>query len=74
MPLSAERRHVRGRIAGLSRDRAADDPELVEARQRCRELNLAAYIETVVSAAPPLTGEQRARLATLLRGGPDVAS
>jgi len=69
VPLSAKRRHVRGRIAGLSRDRAADDPELVEARQRCRELNLAAYIENVVAAAPPLTAEQRARLAALLQGG-----
>ena len=31
---------------------------------------LDAYVERVVAAAPPLTGEQRVRLAALLRGAP----
>jgi hypothetical protein len=61
--------HHRGRVAALSRSRTADDPELVDARQNMRAERLAAYIEKVVAQAPPLTLEQRDRLALLLRGG-----
>ena len=61
--------HERARIAGLSRDRAPDDPELVEARRNLKTERLADYIERVVDAAPPLTGGQRERLVTLLRSG-----
>ena len=68
-PISAERAHVRGVIAGLSRDRAPDDPDLVAARQRCRELKLANYISALVDQAPPLNIEQRGRLAQLLLSG-----
>lgn len=38
------------------------------ARQEYRELKLAAHIRDVVDQAPPLTAEQRDRLALLLRG------
>jgi hypothetical protein len=37
-------------------------------RQRLAEAKLAAYISKVVECAPPLTAEQRDRLATILRG------
>lgn len=59
----------RARVASLSRSRPADDPDLVDARRNLRAERLAAYIEKVVAEAPPLTAEQRDRLAVLLRGG-----
>ena len=61
--------HFRGRVAGLSRDRLPDDPELLDAKRKLRAENLAVYITELVDAAPPLTAAQRHRLALLLRGG-----
>lgn len=61
--------HHRARIAGLSRDRSSDDPDLIAARLDLRAEKLAAHIAKVVAEAPPLTDEQRSRLAGLLRGG-----
>jgi len=58
----------RARVASLSRSRAADDPELLQARRNLREAKLAEHIAKAVAEAPPLTDEQRDRLATLLRG------
>jgi hypothetical protein len=56
----------RGRVAGLSRDRAPDDPDLVDARRSLAAARLEDYIEKTVAAAPPLTAAQRARLRDLL--------
>ncbi len=61
--------HERGRVAALSRSRNADDPELVTARINLRAEKLAAHVAKVVAVAPPLTAEQRGRIAALLRGG-----
>jgi hypothetical protein len=41
-----------------------------QARIEYRVASLADHIRRVVDAAPPLTAEQRDRLAVLLRGGP----
>ena len=66
--------HERARVASLTRSRQSDDPELVAARQNLRAERLADYITRTVDAAPPLTREQRDRLALLLRAGdPDAA-
>lgn len=73
MPISKELAHLRGVIAGLSRDRSHDDPELVEAKLKLREVRLREYIEENTRQAPPLRTEQLDRLAQLLRGGPDAA-
>lgn len=59
--------HHRARVAALSRDRASDDPDLIEARRALRAERLAAQIAAQVDAWPPLTPEQRDRLAGLLR-------
>ena len=67
-------RSPRGRVAALSRSRAADDPDLQDARRDLRAARLADYITRTVDSAPPLTSIQRDRLALLLRGGSDVAS
>lgn len=53
-------RHGRGR---------ATAEQITEAKQALCEALLARHIRQVADAAPPLTAEQRDRLATLLRGG-----
>ena len=60
--------HERARVASLSRSRTDDDPELVEARRNMRAERLADHIQKVVAEAPPLSNEQREKLALLLRG------
>ncbi|GJO25672.1 hypothetical protein NJB1507_29330 [Mycobacterium marinum] len=65
--------HERARVGALSRSRSDDDPELVTARQNLKALNLEEYVRKVVSEAPPLTPEQRDRIAAILRGtGPPI--
>ncbi|SFS15703.1 hypothetical protein SAMN04487783_2107 [Agrococcus baldri] len=59
----------RARVASLSRSRTADDPDLLEARRNLKAARLAEYVERVVAEAPPLTPQQRDRIASLLRGG-----
>lgn len=58
----------RARVASLTRSRAADDPDLIEARRNLRAERLADHIAKVVAEAPPLTEAQKDRLAALLRG------
>ena len=59
--------HHRGRLAYSTRIRGADAAETQAARRDFRAARLAAYIRREVDQAPPLTGEQRDRLACLLR-------
>lgn len=69
MALSPDAAHHRGKIAALSRSRTSDDPELIEARRALRAEVLAEHVRAVVAQAPPLTDEQRERIAALLRTG-----
>ena len=57
----------RARVAALSRSRTADDPDLVRARGNLKAARLEDYVARVVDAAPPLSPEQRDRIASLLR-------
>lgn len=57
----------RARVASLSRSRTSDDPELVAARLRLKAARVEEYIARVVDEAPPLSPEQRDKLAALLR-------
>lgn len=69
--------HHRSRIAALSRSRDDDDPELINARRDLKAARLADKIRADVANWPPLTAEQCARLAALLRpaeGGGRIAS
>lgn len=68
MPSSATR-SARGRLAALTRSRSVDDPELLDAKRQLAAEKLAAYVDSVVSSAPPLTPAQRDRIAMLLNGG-----
>ncbi len=66
--------HTRSKIAHAKRrDPSADVTELT---RQLRAERLEDHIARAVAAAPPLTTEQRDRLATLLRGvevgGPDA--
>lgn len=60
--------HHRARVASLTRSRRLDDPELENAKRDLKSEVLADHIRRVVDEAPPLTAEQRDRLASLLRG------
>jgi len=53
---------ARGRFAGLTRDRAPDDSELLAARRVMHEERLVVAIERALTKAPPLTDELRARI------------
>ncbi len=70
--LTATQRQQRARFAALRRHRGADDPEADRLAAEFKADRLADYIRRTVDAAPPLTAEQRDRLALLLRGGGGV--
>ena len=57
---------ARARLSALKRHRTPDDPSITAARIDLREAKLAEAIKRVVDEAPPLTVEQRSRLAVLL--------
>ena len=61
-------RTERARLAALTR-RGADPERIDQARRDLNEANLAAHIRRIVDGAPPLTDEQRERLALLLHPG-----
>lgn len=62
----------RGRVAALTRSRPPDDPELVEARRDLAAEVIAQHVAKVLAKAPPLTDQQRDRIAALLRGSGDA--
>lgn len=59
--------HYRARVAALSRSRRPDDPEFIAARRDLKAASLEAHVARVVAEAPPLTEDQRTRIAALLR-------
>lgn len=61
--------YERGRVGALSRSRQPNDPELIAARRNLKALKLEEHIRRVIAEAPPLTDEQRQRIAGLLRAG-----
>lgn len=60
---------LRSHAAVLARDRDPNDPELLAAKRDYRAERLAIHVAAVVALAPPLTPEQRERIASLLSGG-----
>lgn len=70
-PLSVA--NARGRVAALTRSRSATDPDLVKARATLKAANLEEYVARAVAEAPPLTDEQRERIANLLGYRPGAA-
>lgn len=64
---SIPRKRAASTVAGIERWHGPDDPRLPELRRDLRAAELAEHIARLVDAAPPLTAEQRAKLALLLR-------
>ena len=58
--------YYRAQVAALSRDRSADDPDLLAARRNLVTERLAEEIRRSGEQAPPLLPEQRSRLIALL--------
>lgn len=56
----------RARHAALTRHRGPDDPSVVEARRALADLVTEDYVRKLVDQAPPLSDDQRARLAAIL--------
>ena len=69
--ISKDTRKLQGEFAAHSRWRPQADA--TELRRALAASRLADYITRVVDSAPPLTNEQRDRLALLLRGGSNAA-
>lgn len=60
----------RARHNALRRYRPVDDPAVLDARRDLKAARAEEYIRRLVDDAPPLSAEQRDRLALLLRGAP----
>lgn len=60
-------KQARAKLANLSRTADRDDPRLADLRRDIRAGRLEEYVKSVLAEAPPLTDEQRTRLAELLR-------
>lgn len=59
----------RARANALRRYRPADDPEVIAAQQELAAAHLGDVIRRIVDEAPPLSEEQRVRLALALGKG-----
>jgi hypothetical protein len=64
---------ARNRLNALQRYRRPDDPAIADARRDLAAASLEEYISRIVAEAPPLTEDQRSRIAALLRSGGDAA-
>lgn len=70
-PLATEnpqRQRLVGRIAGITSKCGTDDPRLPALREQLKAAELEEHIKRAVESWPPLSTEQRERLANLLRG------
>jgi hypothetical protein len=64
---SADAAHWRASKARRVQSYPPDHPKVVEADQNLAALRIEKYINTVLAEAPPLSDEQRTKLAELLR-------
>jgi hypothetical protein len=58
---------ARNKLANTARHHSDDQSKIASARADLAEAKIADYVERVLAEAPPLTDEQRTRLAELLR-------
>ncbi|MFI7426091.1 hypothetical protein ACIBPB_03815 [Micromonospora sp. NPDC049836] len=66
---SQPRRNAAATVAIIERWHGPEDPRLPDLRRDLRAAELEEHIRRLVDTAPPLTHEQRARLAALLTNG-----
>jgi hypothetical protein len=64
---------ARQRLGGTIRLNPDNPEKIASARRDLAAAKIADYVERVVSTAPPLTEDQRARIATLLSAARDVS-
>jgi hypothetical protein len=57
---------ARSQLANATKSHGANSPEAQQARQHLKALRLEEHVRRVIAQAPPLTDEQRTRLAELL--------
>jgi hypothetical protein len=69
MALNPAQRKLRAQIAAKTRHRGPEHPETAEAHREYRAEGLAEHVRRVVDTFPPLTAEQRDKIAALLRPG-----
>ena len=67
--LSTAAAHHRARVGALSRDRAPNDPELLEAKHSLAVEQLADHVAKIVAEWPPLSPGQVDRIVCLLKAG-----
>lgn len=67
-------REQRGRLAILTRHRGPDAPEVAAARRDLAAQKLEDHVRAIVAQAPPLTDEQRTRIARLLAPAAEAAA
>ena len=66
--MPTERNAIRGHLAATVRHHPDDTAAIAELRGELRTRRVEDYIRRAVDDAPPLTAEQRLRLASLLTG------
>lgn len=66
--LSAKSRQIQGRLAITQRHHPDDVQAIADLQRRFNEERIADFIAKSLADAPPLTTEQRERLALLLHG------
>ena len=72
-PLTSAVTTARARVSALKRHHPNGGDVVDAAVRELRATSLEEHIKRVVDAAPPLTDDQRARLAALLQGGGEAA-
>ncbi|GEM_PF-5814429 len=63
---------LRGRVAALSRSRAADDQELIQARTNLALHRIAGFITERLAGLPPLTADQINLVVAVLHSGGEL--
>jgi len=70
MPSTDQLSHTRAHLARLYRNGKTPDPEVADAlRREIKETELERHVRACLDTAPPLTPEQRQRIASILIGG-----
>jgi hypothetical protein len=68
-PIDPEVRRLRAQIAAKERHHPDNPEAAAPERAALKAVNAAAYVKALVDTFPPLTADQRAKLAVLLLGG-----
>lgn len=70
----SSRRRAAAVVGALHRHHGPDDPRLADARRDLRAAELEEHVRRIVAEAPPLTDDQRSRIAALLRPAAPAAT